>query len=55
MSHLGDNSISNVYLKEKLEGVIVRFQDEECYRNDERYLKLWMRYVSYSTSSDMRM
>lgn len=22
------------------------FQNDERYRNDERYLKLWMRYVS---------
>lgn len=31
-----------------LERCMTTFKDEERYKNDERYAKVWLRYVSHS-------
>lgn len=38
---------TNDDVKAHLNDILERFQKDERYRNDERYLKLWMRYVSF--------
>lgn len=45
------NRMSRVDLKATMETAIVRFTGQRRYRNDERYLKLWMRYVSQNASA----
>lgn len=44
--HLDSTSTTSSDLKEALSEILERFQTDQRYRNDERYLKLWMRYVS---------
>lgn len=49
MSEATSTSTTKADLKISLARVLRRFQDDERYRSDERYLKLWMRYVSNIT------
>lgn len=46
LSRMTKNRMSSVDLKATMETAIMRFTGQRRYRNDERYLKLWMRYVS---------
>lgn len=45
------DSTSSQDLKVQLTDILERFQKDRRYRNDERYLKLWMRYVSQTRST----
>lgn len=46
VSRMTKNPMSSVDLKATMATAIMRFTGQRRYRNDERYLKLWMRYVS---------
>ncbi|CAM9995135.1 unnamed protein product [Ectocarpus sp. 6 AP-2014] len=50
--HLDSTSTTSSDLKEALSEILERFQTDQRYRNDERYLKLWMRYADLSDDAD---
>ncbi|CAN0441730.1 unnamed protein product [Ectocarpus sp. 12 AP-2014] len=50
--HLDSASTTTSDLKEALAEILERFQTDQRYRNDERYLKLWMRYADLSDDGD---
>ena len=37
-------------LSQLLQQCVSKFKDEESYKNDERYLKLWLKFVSKTTA-----
>eukprot|EP00752_Nemacystus_decipiens_P016535 g14779.t1 len=39
-------------LKVQLSDILERFQKDQRYRNDERYLKLWMRYADLTDNAE---